>query len=191
MALEDLYEFARRREQARQPFIDLIPLGEIAKYIWKVQYVPKPVDEDYFSLTITSMRAKPSFAAMRGYNYTKSFILVYPHAFTQGFNIFISNLLDHEGAHAKDIYERSSEIFKGFPQELYTPLREGVSSIRHSIPREVKINIAMIEIKAFQNQLIQAGYRGLSKERIEFLRNRRNENNALINSLQTFKSPNA
>ena len=96
----------------RQDFLDELDLEDATPYLRRVRYNQKLDQSGRLMGTL------PTFRSLIGIKNIKSIVEVYPDAFNSMFlpfiDDFLSALIDHEGHHAREIYESPSIIWKHF-----------------------------------------------------------------------------
>ena len=106
------YEQAVKHPEYRQEFLDKIDLGETAKYVKEVKYVPIQF------IRYVAMFNHASILTLLYVKGTKSKIKVFPRSFGREpyecLDDFLLTLIDHEGQHAKDFYELSDNNIMEF-----------------------------------------------------------------------------
>ncbi len=139
----------------RQQYLTQMNLEVVEPYVTRAIY--DPTDDVYL------MATRATFRAMLGLRAERSDLLVFPNAFRlydyeDGFK---SVLLDHEGMHAREIFENPSQVI-GTVRNLITSL------LRPSSLRKIK---RQAEIRAIQNQLKahEQGRRNLQDSHIRVL----------------------
>lgn len=154
MAAEDGYRRAQEDAAYRQAFLDSIDLEDAKPYVSRVVYVPK---QPFFGKK-TLMQVDIETGV--GIRDRKSVIEVLPLAFAGKFHPYVEDflgcLIDHEGYHAKEVYETPNLISNTFPLwKLNEMLRFAYE----------------IEFRAFSNQIhsINAKKRGFSESYIKWV----------------------
>lgn len=149
MTTSALFEEAQQHEEYRSEFVRNIDLEYAVPYIHKVVY--SSVQSD-----IRHMTTLPSRLASWFYRpSTRSTVIIYPRSFEHGsietFDDFLSVLIDHEGAHAEDIYRNPTSI----------PLR--THPLFSSGTHQRRITFAS-ELRAYDNQMAMyhSGHRSIS-----------------------------
>jgi len=155
MSLEGLYREAQRDCIFRQVLLDRINLEQSARYVHEVRYFSlnrnkfnPEADQPYKMGTHA-----PWLTRNLGVKWLRSDVFVYDPAFTLSWPFFCSVLIDHEGYHAQEYFQK--------PDIIRTKHLNGCF--------EIRIQEAEREIRACQNQLDRAKFRGLSEEEIALI----------------------
>jgi len=172
MTNQGAFESAIKNPRERQAFIDSIPLEEAARYVKCVKYKPCGRSLDGSGLLMAVDGSKISL--LRSYNLFKGFrryelkteVQIFPLAFTgrrlQTYGDFLSSLIDHEGFHAKEFKEGKLNATPN-PFSIWSDLKFTIATGENEILSSVLPKIEG-EIRACQNQLVNADRRGLSEE---------------------------
>ncbi len=137
MVTESDYREAARNPLVRQDFLNAIDLEEAKEYICKVVY--EPVDIEGTPMRLIAPLLTKIFTK-RG---LKSKIEVLPNAFSYlSFNYFMNGLIDHEGFHARQVYEIPAAIKKVIQQGHIT-----------------NIGYPAIELPTYENQRLSSRFR--------------------------------
>ncbi|MEK6894988.1 MAG: hypothetical protein AABX48_00550 [Nanoarchaeota archaeon] len=145
------YERSVVEESFRQEFLNGIDLEEARPYIKRVSYKPKQAYSDNIIYTDNTimMRTSNLPAKLLGIKNVRSTISVYPCSFTlQNIGEFKSMLIDHEGYHAKDIFEE--------PEILLLPLIK--------LKKVLNIPLIKLNIDKLDELYLQALYRNIIGE---------------------------
>lgn len=155
------YQEALENPKYRQKFVDSLDLEGASKYVKKVSYLG-------FGENIV-MYVMPGIRHKLGIRGVKSTIFVMKHAFDKSIHPkledFLSNLIDHEGHHAKELYENPVEAAIQIKDLINLLLKKDRQAGRNM----QKVEIAR-EIRAIRNQMRMSETREISEQYKEFLR---------------------
>ncbi|VVB78414.1 Uncharacterised protein [uncultured archaeon] len=126
------YEKAIKEPGFRPEFIEQIELGDLSRYVLKLEY--NPYQKERTEMTTIY----PMSASIKGIKRKRSRILIYPLAFSQllypNIHDFCASVIYHEGLHAKENFE-------------------GITlAARLNNAKDIKIENAKIELRALSNQ---------------------------------------
>ena len=165
MNLQDEWLEIQRNEDpvARQAFLDRIDLEDAAPYIWGVVYS----ETDFFG----DLHYHPIWLALpiRSFLTTgvRAKVAVTPLAFSENhycLGDFLSSLIDHEGQHARDIYDSSSELKLA---DLFTEALSSVVGAGVPFRERLLKKVAAQEKRAISNQINNFDRRGCSHDYME------------------------
>lgn len=130
------YEAAQKHPNIRQDFLNAVDLEDAQEHIKRVEYENEP--------HTTGIEHKGPTPLMTYYPHIKKGrVVVFPAAFNESYEDFLSNLIDHEGHHARQRVEA---------QTFW----------RHVVLYRRPFQKALFELPAIYNQLERHAERGIS-----------------------------
>jgi len=212
MVNEAQYRRAIEDSHYRQQFLDAVDLEDASPYISSLLYIS---DESKEAVTITiggekidwpapTMRLIPSFLSRLNMKWRKSKIRVCPYAFSEKkhpqLDDFLGTLIDHEGYHAKEIFESPETIayplwktVGWFVGDEIVDKVDILDMIFHKFfefrrsPEETYLGFlpqARWELSAYNNQMMKIGRRNFSQTYIESIKDWQNVYRRYIESME-------